>query len=659
MEEELKKLKSILRSLVVSSPVTVNMTSLLKDYREMVGSPLPLTKFGYRDPLKFLQERCSDCFLFQGPQTNPELILIVPETLKHIDKFVQKQKTSPFVKFRGKRRSVLESNLKPNYQQTNKEEQQTITSVIVQEDEKKVIEKVPGEEESRITNGHHSPEVEINLKKVPPTCQSNQNFINEVESTRSQDYSSGRQTSSSGRSLKEALEEIKEELKTIIYEHPEPVWCSDLLDLYKARYGRELNFGRFGFTSVAGVVCQVAGVRAAQAGGGDWRAWPAAAPPPRPAPRPPRRAPAPAAPAPTDDALPGVAYEPDVFPADCMQLGETISQLPLDDIQEGDYLEVMLGEVYSPSHFWMMRLGEAYNIALDAVMDEMTEYYSRGAGAERRLAAGAVRAGHCCVRHVDYGTVETCGAAGLRALRRRWARLPAQAVRARLAGAAPAAARVWPRPAAAAFLAAVRERRLVAHLLRHHQVNPLSSPLTLVPCVNIATFYFLSLCNDVTDFQEDRILEVLLIDTSTDEDVCIQSELIKAGHAVLRTAPTSSESYLYPKFSALEDGLTPNYAEIHAYIRDGVMLDFVEDGAVSIPASECEIFATLSRVDPAAAQRYMLDAIARAMAGGCTSTTASGARPRSSTLDPNAPEYRAAGSPAAPGMRPPPGFEKK
>ncbi|XP_045509484.1 tudor domain-containing protein 5-like [Colias croceus] len=520
MDEELKKLKSILRSLVVSSPVTVNMTSLLKDYREMVGSPLPLTKFGYRDPLQFLQERCSDCFIFLGPPKNPELMLIVPDSLKHIDKFVQKQRISPFVKFRGKRRSVLESNLKPNNVETKKEEQQTTKSRLVEEERMDL-----------------------------PAFQSNQNSLHEVESSRSQDHlSSGRLTSSSGRSLKEALEELKEELKTLICEQPEPVWCSDLLDMYKERYGRNLNFSRFGFLSVAGLVCQLSGVRAAQAGDGDWRAWPATAPAPRPVPLPPRRLPPPAAP--TDDALPGVAYEPDVFPADCMQLGEALGAAPLGDVRAGDLLEVMLGEVYSPSHFWMMRLGDEFDIALDAVMDEMTKYYSRGEGAGRRLAVGAVREGHCVascydgdwhrsvivrimdcdtvkVRYVDYGTVEACAVSGLRPLLRRWAALPAQALRARLAGVAPAHSREWPRPAAAAFLAAVRERRLVAHVL--------SAP------------------------QEDGILEVLLIDTSTEEDVCIHSELIRAGHAVLcTTTPSKSESYLYPTFHALENGLTPN-----------------------------------------------------------------------------------------------------
>lgn len=45
----------------------------------------------------------------------------------------------------------------------------------------------------------------------------------------------------------------------------------------------------------------------------------------------------------------------------------------------------------------------------------------------------------------------------------------------------------------------------------------------------------------------------------------------------------ASESYLYPRFDALENGATPNFAEIHAYLRDGIELDFVEDFRRHVP----------------------------------------------------------------------------
>lgn len=45
----------------------------------------------------------------------------------------------------------------------------------------------------------------------------------------------------------------------------------------------------------------------------------------------------------------------------------------------------------------------------------------------------------------------------------------------------------------------------------------------------------------------------------------------------------ASESYLYPRFDALENGATPNFADIHAYLRDGIELDFVEDFRRHVP----------------------------------------------------------------------------
>ncbi|KAJ2938144.1 hypothetical protein O0L34_g3723 [Tuta absoluta] len=42
-------------------------------------------------------------------------------------------------------------------------------------------------------------------------------------------------------------------------------------------------------------------------------------------------------------------------------------------------------------------------------------------------------------------------------------------------------------------------------------------------------------------------------------------------------------SYLYPRFDALESGATPNYAEIHAYLADGIALEYVEDYIRHVP----------------------------------------------------------------------------
>ncbi|CAB3257982.1 unnamed protein product [Arctia plantaginis] len=43
------------------------------------------------------------------------------------------------------------------------------------------------------------------------------------------------------------------------------------------------------------------------------------------------------------------------------------------------------------------------------------------------------------------------------------------------------------------------------------------------------------------------------------------------------------EVYLFPRFEALESGATPNYAEVHAYLRDGIALDYVPEYRDHVP----------------------------------------------------------------------------
>lgn len=121
----------------------------------------------------------------------------------------------------------------------------------------------------------------------------------------------------------------------------------------------------------------------------------APAAPPRPSRR---RGPPPPPAAGLDDALPGIdfvsatprgprrprglaappltrlalAQDPDVFPADCVQYSDSIPFASLEGLEPGAMVEVMVGEVYSPSHFWLLRLGDDYHIAMEELMDKMT-----------------------------------------------------------------------------------------------------------------------------------------------------------------------------------------------------------------------------------------------------------------------------------------------
>ncbi|KAG7301799.1 hypothetical protein JYU34_014828, partial [Plutella xylostella] len=265
-----------------------------------------------------------------------------------------------------------------------------------------------------------------------------------------------------------------------------------------------------------------------------------------------------------------------VFPPDCIHCIESLPRLPLA-AAAGDALPLCVSEVYSPSHCWVQLLGPDHRDALDHLMDQMTEYYSTGEGRERWLARGAVRAGHHCaavfeadwhralivkiidddfvkVRHVDYGTVARVAVTSLKPLLREYCSLPAQAWRARLAGLRPAGGAGgagWPVAAAAALLQLVRDRRLVGQV---YAVD-----------------------------HEERILELFLVDTSTDEDVCINEELITAGLAERRAATQTSEAHLRPSFAALEAGAAPSYGELLACLRRGIALEYVPGYARHAP----------------------------------------------------------------------------
>ncbi|KAL0869477.1 hypothetical protein ABMA27_005762 [Loxostege sticticalis] len=631
MNKELEELKSVLRSLVVSSPTQVDVRSLLRDYRNMMGAPVPLTKYGYRDPVLFLRERFSDCFVFHGAQNNPILTLIVPDALRHIDEFVQRQKLSSTVKFKGKRTSIPEqvirqpkqnliaSTFVPNKTNNNnkynpppratpkttapqtiqnKAEPHKITNInINSQPEREPLTKSMNKlniqdktiSKESIDKNCSQSALQNFLKKRLPVYNSSQHIEKyDIDIASSKDDDSGRQTSSTTSSTKAALlEELKIEIRDLVAEHPEGVWCTDLIGLYRERYKRELNFSRFGYTSIISLVCVLEDVVHIQrSDDGKWLLRDARAAAAAEAARPRRYLPVSVARlahahhdrVDPDDALPGIDFDPDVFPTDCMHFMESIPAASLAELETGAMLEVILGEVYSPSHFWLLRLGERHHLAMEDMMDDMTKYYTYGEGKDRVLALGAVRVGHYCssvfegdwhrslivriqdcdtvkVRHIDYGTVESVSVGALKPLRREWAALPAQAVRARLAGVRPpAAGRRWPHAASAHFLQLVRDTRLVANIV-------------------------------AVDREQD-ILEVFLIDTSTEDDVCISAQMVRSGHADARpdSALRTSECYLFPRFDALEAGATPNYGEIHAYLRDGIALEYVDEYRRHVPA---------------------------------------------------------------------------
>ncbi|XP_013137078.1 PREDICTED: uncharacterized protein LOC106102205 isoform X2 [Papilio polytes] len=276
MEDEIKELKSVLRSLVVSSPTQVDVRTLMRDYRSIVGRAVPIAKLGYKDPVHFLRERCSDCFLFHGDPRNPVLTLIVPDTLKHIDKFVQKQKVSNTVKHKGKRRSVtapktVSSNNLISKTFIAKENNKSGMNIMQQgessgegdsdKDDKALESNCSGDMVNNyFTNATSQSALEKFMKRRMPLCAGTPSPLGagapsplgagapsplgagapspppqprDSDSSRG-DNDSGRLTLSSGSSTKGIhFEDLKNEIRNILEDHPEGIWCTDLVTLYR------------------------------------------------------------------------------------------------------------------------------------------------------------------------------------------------------------------------------------------------------------------------------------------------------------------------------------------------------------------------------------------------------------------------------------------
>lgn len=127
MEEELSLLKKSLLALVVSSATTMTLSRLMRDYRNIVGGTFPVAKYGYKQPIEFLRERCTDIFVVsmlllrcninnclvgffvnknlyncnmqvEGPSWDPILTPKITKNLAHIDQMVQRQKVQSSAK---------------------------------------------------------------------------------------------------------------------------------------------------------------------------------------------------------------------------------------------------------------------------------------------------------------------------------------------------------------------------------------------------------------------------------------------------------------------------------------------------------------------------------------------------------------------------------
>lgn len=91
-EKLLKKVKTIVRSLLISSKGGVLKHRLLSDYRSFIGSPMPLRELGYRSLEHFVYDN-SD-LIQEGVSASGEAVYmgVADESTAHVARLVAKQK---------------------------------------------------------------------------------------------------------------------------------------------------------------------------------------------------------------------------------------------------------------------------------------------------------------------------------------------------------------------------------------------------------------------------------------------------------------------------------------------------------------------------------------------------------------------------------------
>ncbi|XP_060526440.1 tudor domain-containing protein 7 isoform X2 [Cylas formicarius] len=651
-EEDVKK---AIRSLLTSTPNVLNVRTVQKDYKELMGTDVPYQQFGYNSLEQFL--KCiPDVCLVQGGGQWATVIPIVNEKVAHINNMVMKQRNnsrksagtrrpkqanfqhkqpmnfSPHTTDSSKGSNLIFHNTQANpYQAPPSKQVDNPHSEVPQKSVKNtppLISKNPFDNsqlpvETRVDGGsiaevkadvRHSllnglptkrKQHLLNLNPLPKQAETVHNqyrsstsaahsppFDNAPVLENENDYFFTSKNLdifkpylNSAAKLQEATEEVavcvpqrvQNNLKTLISRFNEGIWCSQLPEEYRKAFRRDLVYYDYGFTSLIEMCIALNDIfHYVRPGQDDFKLYDRNNPLPDNIERnftmasyqldPKGGAQTSGKP------LPSLVWSDFArrLPADIVSLGEEIpKQFLPTETKVGDVFDVVVLEVYDPSKFWFY-LGKSDKKApLDLLMDDMQEFYKGENISQYCVPPALVQEGLYCVQrilgeyhrakivrvpphaqdqvrllYIDYGTVASESVTGMCFLHRRFANLPAQAIRCRLANVKPVNVGPWPRP--------------VSDYVRD-VLNGSNTKLKV-------TFI---------DWHDEYVCGFLADVTNTDRIVYVNELLVRKGHAKWETEAQESpfmlpnykckvnRLHLFPSFLELEYGLAPNASEMY------------------------------------------------------------------------------------------------
>ncbi|XP_074026410.1 uncharacterized protein isoform X2 [Leptinotarsa decemlineata] len=430
-------IKKYITSLLTSTPLSVTMQQLNRDYRDTIGEPIPYQKFGFNSLEHFLRS-IPEIVQIRGSGPCAEVIPVESEKSSHVMELVSNQKRSTSRKkysYYG-RRTVISAKKEywKHYQQHPEEHRARIQypNVSCQQPNNRPIDliKLPvnysmnenhiktsentnkikiinlqGElstskkshkvnnnvcDSSLLQNGENKVVKHVESLKTPEIVKDIQNcnkFSTALPKTSVRSHKKKPHHSERTKPPLENFENfvpqtVQNNLKILIGQYPNGIWCANIPEVYRQMFRRELKYEEFGFRSLIHLCTSLNSIfHYVRPSTDDFKLYD-------------RRKPLPDSAekvftiasysndAKSDKeggaALPSIDWE-DVMrflPPGTFKPGKEIPRAFVSKVtSENDSIDIKLGEVYDLSKFWIY-LDDGL---LDDLMDAMQEFYNQHA----------------------------------------------------------------------------------------------------------------------------------------------------------------------------------------------------------------------------------------------------------------------------------------
>uniref|UniRef100_A0AAU7J943 Tudor domain-containing protein Tdr5 n=1 Tax=Locusta migratoria TaxID=7004 RepID=A0AAU7J943_LOCMI len=248
---ELGDLKSVLRSVLVSSKKRLTPRELQRDFRRVEGKFVPYRKFGFATFEDFLQSIPDICSIQYENDGSMYVVPVVTESLKYIAELVSKQK-KPDVNIKSKksRSRHIDKKFIPAHLQHHLESFVRChpKGAPVEVLHREVLSKFP-----HILQGFD--DIEEILDCANHILRFDQGYVFPIILTSKSCYHSRGDTQrNEGNDCQVLPENIVSNIKSLIKAHPNGILASDFASAYAEMFNSVLNIMKYGYINILSVV---------------------------------------------------------------------------------------------------------------------------------------------------------------------------------------------------------------------------------------------------------------------------------------------------------------------------------------------------------------------------------------------------------------------